>query len=570
MNYAFSSLLALVSVTISLSTRSVDNLNSSFSLHSNKYSFKTDKDRWVLACPNSSLVCPRWSACGDQVCKCPGISGSVLQCNEFGQISAVKHCFCATYDGNRDVLEVGACIYNCYHSHFGSQDYLSLPANISRWNEFQCGKFNRKGALCGECKEDHYIPAYSYSLTCVRCSNTALNWWKFVAIAFLPLTVFYFILLLFRVNIHVTFLHGYVLYCHSTTIIQVARYLFLVFSNTRLSLRYLGFSLVSFYSVWNLDFFRVFSTDICLHTDLLTTGLLDLAVAVYPVVLTLFLYLIIWVHDKRIKIVVTVLKPLQHFLKIFPHIWNFKSTSLIDVFSTFFFLVSIKCVSVCADYLFYTKLYTIHSNGSVASDYRLFYNATLLYFGPTHLPYAVTAVVILLVMDILPTFILLLYPFRFGQAVMHKLPRTWQIFFHTYIDSVQGCYRNGTEGSRDYRWLSGFIYVVRLLFILAFSLLHEASFRSAVAISLVAFAIWIVIMDPYKPRFKFLHSDFITFILFAAGNFTLVYLTILPLQSHTIYFLIGFFSMIPAAYVLMTIVDRIIKQTENIGKASRR
>jgi len=570
MDLALGLVFAVLSASITMGTGLVyTTLNSSEGLLYSKYSPIRDEGGSMLTCQNSSLFCSRWSVCGNGTCKCPGISGSILQCNKRGQIRAIKRCFCVTYNGDSDVLEVGPCIYNCHHGHSGTQGYLSLPANMSEWNALQCGKFNRKGALCGECKEGYYIPAYSYSLKCVECSSTALNWWKFVAIAFLPLTVFYFVLLLFKVNIHVTYLHGDVLYCQASTIVQVSRYLFLFITDSPLSVQYLGFSLISFYSVWCLDFFRIFSTNICLRTNLLLTILLDLAVALYPVFLTVLLYLIIWAHDKKLKIVVAVLKPFQHFLKLFPHIWDFKST-LIDVFSTFFFLIGTKCVGVCADYLLYIELYTIHVNGSIDSDYRLFYNASLPYFGSSHFPYAVIAIAVLLAVNVIPTSILLLYPFKFCQALLHKMPRVWQIWLHTYMDSVQGCYGDGTEGSRDFRWVSGLMYVMRFLFLVAFLLSHKSSFRSCVSIGMVFVVMGIIIMDPYKPRFKRLHSYFIIFMLFAAGNYSLMYLSAVHLNSDHVYFLIGFYFLLPAVYIQMVIGNRIIRQTRKLWKAHQR
>ena len=54
--------------------------------------------------------------------------------------------------------------------------------------------------------------AYSFDMKCVECPNGRSNWWRFVLAAFLPLTLFYFIVLLFRVNVTSSHLHGFI-YC---------------------------------------------------------------------------------------------------------------------------------------------------------------------------------------------------------------------------------------------------------------------------------------------------------------------------------------------------------------------
>ena len=46
-----------------------------------------------------------------------------------------------------------------------------VPMNQSQLNEFMCGQFNRKGRLCGECKEGYSPLAYSYNMHCVKCSS---------------------------------------------------------------------------------------------------------------------------------------------------------------------------------------------------------------------------------------------------------------------------------------------------------------------------------------------------------------------------------------------------------------
>ena len=47
--------------------------------------------------------------------------------------------------------------------------------------------------MCGLCEHNHTPPVYSYSFTCVECTNYEMNWFNYIAIAYLPLTVFYFV-----------------------------------------------------------------------------------------------------------------------------------------------------------------------------------------------------------------------------------------------------------------------------------------------------------------------------------------------------------------------------------------
>ena len=51
---------------------------------------------------------------------------------------------------------------------------------------------------------------YSFDMNCVECPSGKSNWWRFVLVAFLPLTVFYFVILLFKINVTSSHLHGFV------------------------------------------------------------------------------------------------------------------------------------------------------------------------------------------------------------------------------------------------------------------------------------------------------------------------------------------------------------------------
>ena len=105
-------------------------------------------------------------------------------------------CNCVSYDRNSRDLKVGYCIYTC---HFKMLQYINLPINPLDWNNQICGKFNRKGSLCGQCK-DSYL--FILMMLLVSPCNDNRDWWKCILIAFLPLTVFFVVIVAFKINIH--------------------------------------------------------------------------------------------------------------------------------------------------------------------------------------------------------------------------------------------------------------------------------------------------------------------------------------------------------------------------------
>ena len=128
--------------------------------------------------------------------------------NSIGQVNLLST-YCATFNTDTGYIETGECIYNEGHIH--EQLYTALPSNVSELNEFTCGKlFNRTGTLCGECKDGHYPLVYSFDMNCVECPNGNSNWWKFLLVAFLPLTIFFYVIFICRVNITSSALFGFV------------------------------------------------------------------------------------------------------------------------------------------------------------------------------------------------------------------------------------------------------------------------------------------------------------------------------------------------------------------------
>ena len=122
-----------------------------------------------------------------------------MQCeSEFKELS-VLDCHCITYHytstGEKTVSVIGSCFFNSCDNHTGHSSvvYHRAPSNCRYWN--------REGTLCEKCHEGHALPAYSYDLRCMQCDSEHQNWGLYVVYAFLPLTVFIGIILLFQINV---------------------------------------------------------------------------------------------------------------------------------------------------------------------------------------------------------------------------------------------------------------------------------------------------------------------------------------------------------------------------------
>ena len=90
-------------------------------------------------------------------------------------------------------------------------------------------------------------------------------------------------------------------------------------------------------------------------------------------------------------------RPFKVVFKYFIKEWDIK-TSTVDSFAAFMLLSSVKLLNVCFDILIPVEVTTLYSQGYTTTNksWRVFYDASIPYFGTQHLPYAIIANVILI------------------------------------------------------------------------------------------------------------------------------------------------------------------------------
>ena len=266
---------------------------------------------------------------------------------------------------------------------------------------------------------------------------------------------------MFNINITSSRLHGVVLFSQAISMPALARILLLAFVTRPDFLEAVKIAL-PLYSFWNLDFFRTIIPGICMNVSTLEALALDYAIAVYPIFLITLSYVLIVLYDRDVGCLVHMWRPLILYkvFGIFKRNWDIH-TSVIDSFTTFFWLSYVKVLSVSSDLLIYIHVYSLDGKSSI----QLFYDPTLHYFGDKHLPYAVLALAFLTSFVTLPTLVLTLYPFQLFQKFLSIFPMRWH-FLHAFVDSFQGCYKDGTEpGAVDCRWFAQLGLFIRLAYL---------------------------------------------------------------------------------------------------------
>ena len=153
--------------------------------------------------------CPIWmyrQNPQDKECKCDDLlDGSVTCLDGKYRVSVMKY-FCTILIEKHSVTAVslGTCPYSS--GRVLPENISELQGDSIEW----CVMFHWRGQLCGACEENYTLPVYSYYLGCVKCEDYKYGWVKFIAAAFLPLTVFYILVIVFQISVTLSSLNGFV------------------------------------------------------------------------------------------------------------------------------------------------------------------------------------------------------------------------------------------------------------------------------------------------------------------------------------------------------------------------
>ena len=195
--------------------------------------------------------------------------------------------------------------------------------------------------------------------------------------------------------------------------------------------------------------------------------------------------------------------------------WNPKA-SIINAFSSFFLLTSSRTISAAVCSLHMTELYDISAHHYVV-------RTNVLYFDPTaqqSIPFAYG--ITLIILFVLPTLLLCVYPFKCIRVpIEYCLSIKSQ---NTFMDTFHGHCKDGTDGARDFRAVSG-LNIFVLLAVTFLQICWNTTLDSQPAIPLIcsATSFFIALVRPYKKT----NANVVASIMFGLTAF---YLTVI---NHT-------------------------------------
>ena len=438
--------------------------------------------------------------------RCIGHHGPIT-CSDSGPL--LQFGLCATYSNDTELVTVSKCPYLQVGHKLTRTGYdIRLPKKLAELNASMCGPMNRKGIVCSECVDGFGPSVTSIGYTCANCTDAWYRVPLFVFLQFGPITVFYLIILIFQISMTSPPMPCFIMYTQivlylvNTSNIS-ARLIFNDIRDIRLDMKII----LTLYGLFNLDFlYYNILPPFCVssHIRPIHIAFLGFFSALYPILLIFLTWVCVKLHGHNFQPLVWLWRPFHRCCVKLRRSWDSKN-DIIDVFATFFLLSYHKCLYQSVLLLSPQTL----RNFNASVEYPTLvskYTRTMVDLGIStesswYLSLTVTAGIVTLIFYVLPTLLIILYPVKVFRLLLSKC-RLDFIALNIFVDKIYGDYKNGLNGGRDMRSLSGLYFILRIVIGLS-SLIHfhtEGNYGACIfgCGILLGCALMVALLKPYS------------------------------------------------------------------------
>ena len=412
----------------------------------------------VLATDTS---CPTWHYYNNTTGQCE--CGFSLLCSSDSNHVEIKIKTCATSSGQEDDYYVSYCPFR-HTVNSTNRMYSEMPSNASQLDEVMCGPYNRRGLLCGECKDGYGPAVYSFDQICANCSSLwsryAISLYLFLQ--FVPTTLIFLCFVVFRFNITSGPLLGYVLFCQ-TIIAEINYHYSFIYD-------YILYHVTSFLRVlfdlsltvsqfWCLQFLKAIIPPFCISEKLtgIHVNMLNLVPAIYPLVLVIISCIFMELHARNYRIVGILWKPFKIILSK-ANITAVTGDAVFHAFASFIFLSNISVMFTT----FQVVNFVIVQNSTEHFQKQVLYTDPTVEWN-TSIPYVLIAAVIFISISLIPSLLLCIYPTRLYRYLSRFLSARKRLAITAFAEALHSCFKDGLNGTRDYRAMAGATFFIALL-----------------------------------------------------------------------------------------------------------
>ena len=523
-------------------------------------------DRSIFLVVNVSLQnCPPGFSFNKFSRSCICVFHSHIYCNYEPGSHWIAHLvtgYCMSYSKLSDqkhIIIQGQCPFTSgLHSNKDIfSPYLPLPPTAEMLEDKFCGKFNRSGKLCGDCMDNYSIDVFSDTFKCYNCSGSINNWLIFLAVEGLPPLVFFMAVILLHISVTSGPANGFIFCSQVLTISLEVIIISSSWKQTQVRHPYiLSDTMVNLYSIWSLDFFRIvhlFAKDyhLCLgpHIKVIHVLVLQYLSVVYPLVFLMIAFAVIELHARNWRILVWLWKPLCFLCVRFRQTWKVR-TSVVDAFAAFILLSYVKMVRIS---LLLTTYSPIYDKDNVVVEKAVNYDPTVVYLSYEHAPFAVIGAFFLVSFGLLPPLLLTFYQFRFLQKCLNSC-RLNRNGLRIFMDTFQGCYKDGKDGGPDRRFFAGLYFIFRIIVFSIFDMSSRISRTyTLMLVACVIFSMITVVVQPYKKAFyNYLDIFFFNLLVIIMALHIVGFLEVMAALDFPLKLIAVLYSLtlIPLAYMI--------------------
>ena len=429
-----------------------------------------------------------------------------------------------TFDEKNEATFLGLCpSFSVSGRTVAERRYITLPNNLSELNDYMCGPMNRRGVACSECVDGFAPSATSIGYQCADCTSVSYGVPLYLLIQFVPVTIFYLLILYFQVSLTCAPMTGFILYC------QLVALTYKQHDPLRLTLthqyvfaqRYFGV-LASLCGIWNLDFFYYVMPPFCVSRNLKNIHILffDYFASFYSFGLIAITWVCISIYSRHCQPFVWIWTKLQRCFNLGKQ--RDSSRTIIDVFSTFLLLSYTKLLLTSIVIL---QPSFIQNMNGLPREFVTAVDPSIGYFSREHTPFAIVALITFVAGVLLPALLLALYPIRKFRSLLFKCLTGGRIkaTLNIFVEKFYNCYRDGViEGGRDMRSFASLYFFIRILGFFGIALFPTMSLAWLYQVLLFGgCGLLIALVRPYKKAYMNITDSLL---LISVALFSLLYL----------------------------------------------
>ena len=342
---------------------------------------------------------------------------------------------------------------------------MQLPHDVLTLNSWLCSHLNREthSTVCGRCTNGTGPSVCSVGSECAPCSP--VNVLYYILLHYTPATIIFLLILLVQMDVITSApILYYILYANARVVYLETPDGFSTYvAFTGQHYKYTMRAVFILHSLWSFDSLYIVSPSLCIssHLDDTDVQYIKILKTLYPFVLLFLAYVGIQLYARDFKPVVLLWKPIHNKIVRLNKSWN-PHLSLVQAFSTIFFISYFRLVSLIFKPMIMT--YFIDDHGQYVQNSRVTHIDPAVPIGHyKHLCLTVISIIILVFMILSPILVLITYPTRLFRKFQDYLPPRVNIALKMFVSTFQGGYKDGADGTRDYRSLSGLILAAFLV-----------------------------------------------------------------------------------------------------------